>query len=66
MSFSVVLSDGTKVAWESAVFPSKESGEGDVSLRLPPGVPPAGSYSVLVRPAGAPEILVGVLEIIDR
>ncbi len=68
-SFSVVLSAGKDVAWESAVFPSKGIDEGDVSVRLPPGVPPAGSYSVLVRTPGAPdrpETLVGILEIIDR
>ncbi|MFI5119621.1 MAG: hypothetical protein ACHQM4_04370 [Thermoanaerobaculia bacterium] len=67
-SFSVVLSDGRKVAWESAVFPSKERDEGDVSLRLPPGVPPAGSYSVLLRTPDAPErpeTLLGILEILD-
>lgn len=68
-SFSVMLSDGKKVAWESAVFPSKEMNDGDVSLRLPPGVPPAGVYSVLVRTPGSTdrqETLLGVLEIIDR
>lgn len=69
MPCTVVLSDGRKVAWESAVFPSKEADEGDVALRLPPGVPPAGAYSVLLRTSGAadrPEILLGVLEILDR
>ena len=69
MPRTVVLSDGKKVAWESAVFPSKEMDEGDVSLRLPPGVPPAGAYSVFLRTPGAsdrPEILLGVLEILER
>ena len=69
VSFSVVLFDGKKVAWESAVFRSKEMDEGDVSLRLPPGVPPAGAYSVLLRTPGAPdrqETLLGILEIIER
>jgi len=68
-SFSVVLSDGRKVAWESASFPSKEMDDGDVSLRLPPGVPPAGAYSVLLRTPGAPDrpgTLLGILEINDR
>jgi hypothetical protein len=68
-SFSVVLSDGKNVAWESAVFPSKDMDEGDVSLRLPPGVPPSGAYTVLLRTPGAPdraETLLGILEIIDR
>jgi len=68
-SFSLVLSDGKKVAWESAVLPSKEPDAGDVSLRLPPGVPPAGAYSVLLRTPGAPdrpERLLGILEINDR
>jgi hypothetical protein len=66
---TVVLSDGKKGAWESAVFPSKEMDEGDVSLRLPPGVPPAGAYSVLLRTPGAPdrpETLLAILEILDR
>ena len=69
VSFSVVLSDGKKPAWESAVFPSNEMDEGDVSLRLPPGVPPAGAYSVLLRTPGTPdrpETLLGILEILDR
>jgi hypothetical protein len=57
------------VAWESAPFPSKEADEGDVSLRLPPGVPAAGSYAVLLRTSGASgpsETLLGILEITDR
>lgn len=69
VSCTVVLSDGKRVAWESAVFPSKEMDEGDVSLRLPPGVPPAGAYSVLLKAPGAPdrpETLLGILEILDR
>ena len=69
VSCTVVLSDGKKVAWESAVLPSKEMDEGDLSLRLPPGAPPAGAYSVLLKTVGAPdrpEILLGILEILDR
>lgn len=66
---SVALLDGKRVAWESAAFPSKEMEEGDVSLRLPPGVPPAGSYAVLLKAPGSPEkaeTLLGILEITDR
>jgi hypothetical protein len=68
-SLSVALLDGKRVAWESAAFPSKEMDEGDVSLRLPPGVPPAGSYAVLLRTPGSPEkgeTLLGILEITER
>jgi hypothetical protein len=64
----VAFSDGKRMAWESALFPSKEIEEGDLSLRLPPGVPPAGAYAVLLRTPGVPdraEILLGVLEILD-
>lgn len=67
-TWGVALSDGKRVAWESGVFPSKEIEEGDPSLRLPPGVPPAGAYAVLLRTPGVPdraEILLGVLEILD-
>lgn len=68
-TLSVALLDGKRVAWESAAFPSKEMEEGDVSLLLPPGVPPAGSYAVLLKAPGAPEkaeTLLGILEITDR
>jgi hypothetical protein len=68
-TLSVALLDGKRVAWESAAFPSKEMEEGDVSLRLPPGVPPAGSYAVLLKAPGTPgqaDMLLGILEITDR
>jgi len=68
-TLSVALLDGKRVAWESAAFPSKEMGEGDISLRLPPGVPPAGSYAVLLKSPDSPEkaeTLLGILEITDR
>jgi len=68
-TLSVALLDGKKVVWESAAFPSKEMEEGDVSLRLPPGVPPAGSYAVILKAPGTPEkaeTLLGILEIVDR
>lgn len=67
-SLSVALLDGKRVAWESAAFASKGMDEGDVSLRLPPGVPPAGSYAVLLKASGASgqsETLLGILEITD-
>lgn len=68
-TLSVALLEGKRVAWESAAFPLREMEEGDVSLRLPPGVPPAGSYAVLLKAPGAPgeaETLLGILEIADR
>jgi len=68
-TLSVALLDGKRVAWESAAFASREVEEGDVSLRLPPGVPPAGSYAVLLKAPGTPEraeTLLGILEIADR
>ena len=68
-TLSVAFLDGKRVAWESAAFPSKEMDEGDVSLRLPPGVPPAGSYAVILKASGTPEraeTLLGILEITER
>ncbi len=68
-TLSVALLDGKRVVWESAAFPSKEMEEGDLSLRLPPGVPPAGSYAVLLKAPGTPEkaeTLLGILEITER
>ena len=68
-TWTVALSDGKSVAWESTVFPSKGIEEGDVSLRLPPGVPPTGVYAALLKTPGVPdrpETLLGVLEILDR
>lgn len=68
-TWAVALFDGKSVAFESGAFPSQEADEGDPSLRLPPGVPPAGPYAVLLRTPGVPdraEILLGVLEILDR
>jgi hypothetical protein len=65
---TMALSDGKRFVWESAVFPSRELEGGDVSLRLPPGVPPAGAYAVLLRIPGTPErteALLGFLEILD-
>lgn len=66
---TVALSGGKQVAWESAPFPSRELEEGDVSLRLPPGVPPAGTYAVLLRTPGLAdrtETLLGFLEISEN
>ncbi len=68
-TWAVALADGKRVAWESGAFPPREIDEGDLSLRLPPGVPPAGTYAVLLRTPSVPdgaEILLGVLEILDR
>jgi hypothetical protein len=68
-TWAVALSDGKTVTWESGSFQSKEIDDGDPSLRLPPGVPPAGAYRVLLRTPDVPdraETLLGVLEILDR
>jgi len=68
-NLKVALLDGKRLAWESAAFPSKEAEEGDVSLRLPPGVPPPGSYAVLLKVPDSPEkseTLLGILEITER
>jgi hypothetical protein len=67
--WSVALSNGSSLVWESGPLPARDPEEGDVSLRLPPGVPPAGSYAVLLRIPGSPDraqTLLGVLEIADR
>lgn len=68
-TWSLALLQGTRVVWESGALPSREAEAGDVSVLLPPGVPPAGSYSVLLRIPGAPErreVPLGALEILDR
>ncbi len=66
---SVALFDGKRIAWESAPFLAKDAQAGDVSLRLPSGVPPAGSYAVILKskdPGAEKETLLGILEIADR
>lgn len=68
--FGVALARGGTVVWDSGDLPAKGSDEGDLSLRLPPGVPPAGAYAVRLRSrtaAGEPrDALFGTLDIEER
>jgi hypothetical protein len=70
VAFGVTLASGGPVAWDSGELPAKTADDGDLSLRLPPGVPPAGAYAVRLRsraPAGAPQdSFLGTLDIVER
>jgi hypothetical protein len=63
----VALFNGDAVAWDSGELPSKGVEEGDLSVRLPPGVPSAGAYAIRLRmrsAAGAPQdVFLGTLDI---
>jgi hypothetical protein len=68
--FAVVLANGGHVVWDSGELPSKGSDDGDLSLRLPPGVPPAGAYAVRLRARGASgapqDSFLGTIDIVER
>jgi hypothetical protein len=68
--FDVALTSGSRVVWDSGELPSKGSEDGDLSLRLPPGVPPAGAYAVRLRARDASgptqESFLGTLDIEER
>jgi len=66
--WEVVLSDGAAVRWASGPQPPRTPDDGDLALRLPPGVPPAGRFGVSLRSGSdgaSVERFVGVLEIAD-
>lgn len=69
-AFGVALARGGRVVWDSGELPPKGSEDGDLSLRLPAGVPPAGAYAVRLRartPAGPPlDAFLGTLDIVER
>jgi hypothetical protein len=66
----VALTNGGRVVWDSGDLPAKGSDDGDLSLRLPPGVPPAGTYAVRLRArgtAGPPQdSFLGTIDIVER
>jgi hypothetical protein len=70
VGFGVALASGGRVAWDSGELPAKSSEDGDLSLRLPSGVPPVGAYAVRLRsrgPTGPPqESFLGTLDIVER
>lgn len=69
-AFGVALASGSRVVWDSGELPARSSEDGNPSLRLPPGVPPAGAYAVRLRsrgPAGPPQdTFLGTLDIVER
>lgn len=68
-AFGVTLSNGGSVTWDSGDLPPKSAEDGDLSLRLPPGVPPAGGYAVRLRsrgPGAPQDSFLGTLEIVER
>jgi hypothetical protein len=69
-AFGVTLASGGSVSWDSGELSPRSAEDGDLSLRLPPGVPPAGGYGVRLRsrgPAGAPQdSFLGTLDIVER
>lgn len=69
-AFGVSLTSGAFVVWDSGELPSKGPEDGDPSLRLPPGVPPAGAYAIRLRArrdGGAPQdSFLGTLDIFER
>ncbi|MGA7991009.1 MAG: hypothetical protein WCC53_06215 [Thermoanaerobaculia bacterium] len=68
--FGVALAKGEIVVWDSGELPAKGFEDGDLSLRLPPGVPPAGAYAVRLRVRGASgppqETFLGTIDIAER
>ncbi len=68
--FGVALTSGGRVVWDSGELPSRGSEDGDLSLRLPSGVPPAGGYAVRLRSRGptgpAQDAFLGMLDIVER
>ena len=70
VAFGVALEAGGRSAWESGELPTPDSDEGELSVRLPPGVPPAGAYAVRLRTraaVGPPQDgFLGTLDVVDR
>lgn len=68
--FAVALTSGGRTVWDSGALPAKEAEAGELSVRLPPGVPTAGPYGVRLRAtssAGAVEdVFLGTLDVVDR
>jgi hypothetical protein len=68
-TWEVTLRDGGRLTWASGPQHAGPTDEGDLALRLPPGLPPAGRVAVLLAVDGGPDAagrLVGVLDVVDR
>ena len=67
-SFRLALRTGGRIAWESGALAVGGPGDGDLSVPLPAGVPPAGRYEVEVAASGTgpfPEPAAAILEIAE-
>ena len=68
--FGVALTSGGRAVWDSGELPPPGVEDGEPSLRLPAGVPPAGAYAVRLRsrgPTGPPlDVFLGTLDIAER
>jgi hypothetical protein len=68
--FGVALTSGVRVVWDSGELPPPGAEDGEPSLRLPAGVPPAGAYGVRLRSRGATgppqDVFLGTLDIAER
>ncbi len=69
-AFGVALAGGGRVAWDSGELAPPGAEDGEPSVRLPAGVPPAGAYAVRLRsrgPTGPPrDTFLGTLDIVER
>ena len=70
VGFGVALTRGGHTVWDSGDLPAKGSEDGDLSLRLPSGVPSAGAYAVRLRSRGPTgplqDSFFGTLDIVER
>ena len=68
--FGVALTSGGRVVWDSGELPPPGAEDGEPSLRLPAGVPPAGAYAVRLRSRGSTgppqDVFLGTLDIVER
>jgi hypothetical protein len=68
--FGVALTSGGRVVWDSGELPPPLAEDGEPSLRLPAGVPPAGAYAVRLRSRGSTgppqDVFLGTLDIVER
>jgi hypothetical protein len=68
--FGVALTSGGRVVWDSGELPPLLAEDGEPSLRLPAGVPPAGAYAVRIRSRGSTgppqDVFLGTLDIVER
>ncbi len=70
VAFGVALESGGRAVWDSGELPTLDSEDGELSVRLPPGVPPAGAYAVRLRTRGAvgppADAFLGSLDVVER